>query len=66
MFNIRGNAYRLVVAINSDHQVLFIKWLGTHREYDRINVEEVQYDESRYGDTSSSDRRRTPHSPEED
>jgi mRNA interferase HigB len=52
VFNIKGNDYRLVVAINYHFQVLLIKWLGTHREYDKINVEEVTYDEGRYADPS--------------
>ncbi len=52
VFNIKGNDYRLVVAINYHYQVLLIKWLGTHKEYDKINVEEVAYDESRYADSS--------------
>lgn len=52
VFNIKGNDYRLVVAINYHYQVLLIKWLGTHEEYDRIKVEEVAYDEGRYADSS--------------
>jgi mRNA interferase HigB len=52
VFNIKGNDYRLVVAINYHFQVLLIKWLGTHKEYDNINVEEVAYDEGRYADPS--------------
>jgi mRNA interferase HigB len=52
VFNIKGNEYRLVVAINYHFQVLLIKWLGTHKEYDKINVEEVMYDENRYADPS--------------
>ncbi len=43
VFNIKGNAYRLVVALNYRHGTLFIKWLGTHKEYDRIDVRTVQY-----------------------
>jgi len=39
VFNIKGNEFRLVVAINYHYQVLLIKWLGTHREYDKIDVE---------------------------
>jgi mRNA interferase HigB len=50
VFNIKGNDYRLVAAINYRYGVLLIKWLGTHKEYDSINVEEVAYDESRYAD----------------
>lgn len=48
VFNIKGNDYRLVVAINYHFQVLLIKWLGTHKEYDNIDVEKVTYDEGRY------------------
>jgi mRNA interferase HigB len=53
VFNIKGNDSRLVVSINYDVQVLLIKWLGTHKEYDRIDVEKVAYDESRYADPSN-------------
>lgn len=42
-FNIKGNSYRLVVAINYEHQIVFIKWIGSHAEYDRIDVKKVQY-----------------------
>jgi mRNA interferase HigB len=56
VFNIKGNEYRLVVAINYHYQVLMIKWLGTHREYDKINVAEVEYDERRYADPSSKNQ----------
>jgi mRNA interferase HigB len=41
VFNIRGNAYRLVVAIDFEKGIVWIKWIGTHREYDRIDVKEV-------------------------
>ena len=43
VFNIKGNDYRLVVAIDYQREIVFIKWLGTHKEYDRIDVEKVQY-----------------------
>ena len=56
VFNIKGNDYRLVVAINYAFQIVLIKWLGTHREYDKINVEQVKYDESRYADSTDSNR----------
>jgi mRNA interferase HigB len=52
VFNIKGNEYRLVVAINYPHQVLLILWLGTHREYDKIDVKKVRYEKSRYADSS--------------
>ena len=48
VFNIKGNEYRLVVAINYYFQIVLIKWLGTHKEYDNINVEQVSYDQTRY------------------
>jgi mRNA interferase HigB len=41
VFNIRGNAYRLVVAVDFAKGIVWIKWLGTHRDYDRIDVKEV-------------------------
>jgi mRNA interferase HigB len=43
VFNIRGNHYRLVVAVNYPHQIVFIKWIGPHADYDRIDVKTVKY-----------------------
>ena len=43
VFNINGNGYRLVVAIDYRHQILFIKWIGADREYDRIDARTVSY-----------------------
>ncbi len=43
VFNIKGNAYRLVVAVDYKRSIVFIKWLGTHKEYDNIDVGTVQY-----------------------
>ena len=57
VFNIKGNEYRLLVAINYDYQVLLILWLGTHKEYDKIDVEKVKYDKRRYTGLSDSDRK---------
>ncbi|HEX3572145.1 MAG TPA: type II toxin-antitoxin system HigB family toxin [Acidobacteriaceae bacterium] len=48
VFNIKGNDYRLIASINYAHQILFVKWLGTHREYDEIDARKVEYDEDRY------------------
>ena len=42
VFNINGNDYRLVVAVDFERHIVWIKWLGTHAEYDRINVKEVE------------------------
>ena len=43
VFNIKGNAYRLVVAVDFDKGIVWIKWLGTHRDYDRVDVREVDH-----------------------
>ncbi len=41
VFRIKGNTYRLVVEINYVRGLVFIRFIGTHAEYDRIDVEEV-------------------------
>ena len=41
VFNIRGNTYRLVVAVNYARQKLFIRFIGTHSMYDKINAEKI-------------------------
>lgn len=41
IFNIKGNNYRLVVAINYRKKIVQIRFVGTHAEYDRINALEV-------------------------
>lgn len=38
VFNIKGNTYRLVVKINYDYQQVFIRFVGTHAEYDKIDA----------------------------
>jgi mRNA interferase HigB len=43
VFNIKGNDYRLVVAVDFEKGIVWIKWIGTHRDYDRINVKKVQH-----------------------
>jgi len=43
VFNIKGNDYRLVVAVSYRHQIVFIKWIGKHSEYDQIDVKTVKY-----------------------
>ena len=44
VFNIKGNDYRLVVAIDYEKSIVWIKWMGTHREYDGIDVVEVKHE----------------------
>ena len=42
VFNIKGNRYRLVVALNYEARIVYIKFFGTHAEYDKIDVTKVQ------------------------
>ncbi len=55
VFNIKGNDYRLIVTVNYDYRAVRILWLGTHKEYDKIDVREVEYDKDRYADSSDPD-----------
>ncbi|MCH9022939.1 MAG: type II toxin-antitoxin system HigB family toxin [Planctomycetes bacterium] len=41
VFNIAGNKYRLVVAIDYVRKVCFVKFAGTHKQYDKMDVEVV-------------------------
>lgn len=41
VFNIGGNKYRLVVAVDFGRQACFVKFIGTHAQYDQINAETV-------------------------
>jgi mRNA interferase HigB len=41
VFNIKGNDYRLVTAINYDFGIVYIRFVGTHKEYDKINAEVI-------------------------
>jgi len=43
VFNIKGNDYRLVVATDFDKGIVWIKWIGTHKDYDKIDVKGVQH-----------------------
>ena len=43
VFNIMGNKFRLVVRVVFAYKVIQIKWFGTHREYDQIEVATVPY-----------------------
>jgi mRNA interferase HigB len=45
VFNIKGNDYRLVVSVDFEKSIVWIKWAGTHRAYDKINVTEVEHGE---------------------
>ncbi|MGI8891959.1 MAG: type II toxin-antitoxin system HigB family toxin [Bacteroidia bacterium] len=41
VFNIKGNKYRLVVKLNFKFQMMWIRFIGTHAEYDKINAETI-------------------------
>jgi mRNA interferase HigB len=38
VFNIKGNDFRLVVSVEYEKAIVWIKWIGTHKDYDRINA----------------------------
>lgn len=44
VFNIKGNDYRLVVAVDFEKGIVWIKWIGTHKDYDNIDILKVDYD----------------------
>ena len=41
VFNIHGNSYRLIVAVKFTKQLVFIKFIGTHAAYDKIDAATV-------------------------
>ncbi len=44
VFNIKGNDYRLIAAIDFEKAIVWIKWVGAHADYDRIDAREVEYE----------------------
>ena len=41
VFNVKGNEFRLVVYVNFPYRTVYIRFVGTHTEYDRIDAERV-------------------------
>jgi mRNA interferase HigB len=41
VFNIKGNKYRLIIKVNYNYQMIWIRFIGTHAVYDRINANEI-------------------------
>ena len=44
VFNIKGNDYRMVVAIDYEKSGVWIKWIGPHEDYDKIDAAGVDYE----------------------
>lgn len=42
VFNIKGNDYRLIVSVAYRYQAIYVKFIGTHQEYDTIDAETVE------------------------
>jgi len=41
VFNIKGNSYKLVAAIDYEFQVIFVRFIGTHNQHDSINPKTI-------------------------
>ena len=41
VFNIKGNDYRLVAKIKYEYRVVYVRFVGTHVEYDAVDAKEV-------------------------
>ena len=41
VFNIKGNTYRLIAAVNYSFAIIYIRFIGTHKEYDKIDVTKI-------------------------
>jgi mRNA interferase HigB len=41
VFNVKGNTYRLVLVVDYDHGKMFIRFVGTHEEYNRIDAAKI-------------------------
>lgn len=47
VFDIKGNSHRLITAIDFEKSIVWIKWIGTHKEYDAVDARKVTYDAKR-------------------
>jgi mRNA interferase HigB len=44
VFNIKGNDFCLIISVNFLQEECYVIWFGTHKEYDKINVETIDFD----------------------
>jgi mRNA interferase HigB len=44
VFNVKGNSYRLIVAVDFEMSIVWIKWIGAHRQYDRVDAKKVEHE----------------------
>lgn len=43
VFNIHGNAFRLIVDVEYRLKIIFVIWFGTHKQYDKIDAKKISY-----------------------
>ncbi|TXT29686.1 MAG: hypothetical protein FD136_1805 [Chitinophagaceae bacterium] len=41
VFNIKGNKYRLIIKLNYHYQMVWIRFIGTHAQYDKIDASKI-------------------------
>ena len=44
VFDIKGGGYRLIAAIDFEKSIVWIKWIGSHKEYDEIDARKIGYE----------------------
>jgi mRNA interferase HigB len=46
VFNLHGNAFRLVVGVEYRLRIVFVVWFGTHTQYDKLDIKKITYDKA--------------------
>lgn len=41
IFDVKGNRYRLIIKVKFEAQIIYIRFIGTHEEYDRVDVDSL-------------------------